>query len=443
MTDLSRRGFLGRLAGAGAGLAGAGAGLSGAGLAFFPDLTLERLEAATRELPPRSAGVPGQPFWEEVKAAFPLAEGRTPMNAANLAPAPRTVVERVLEVMWSVEGDVSFQNRGGFEALLEETREKVARILGASSDEIALVRNTSEGNNIIVGGLPLGPGDEVVIFDQNHPTNAVAWDVRAARFGFTVRRVGAPERATDPAQVRDHFLSALSSTTRVFAFSDISNVSGIRLPVREICRACRERGIHTHVDGAQSFGAVQVDLHDRGCDSYATSAHKWFNGPKEVGVLYVRAERIPEIWPGMVGVGWGSGVETSARGARKFEILGQRNDALLVGLGAAADFHDAIGGERIEARVLELAGWLREGLGAIPGVEFVTPGPRELHAGVLVARVEGVEGRRLFEALYADRGIAGAPTGGLRLCPHIYNLRADVERAADAVAELVEELRMG
>ena len=430
MRETDRRGFLAKLAG------------TGAALALFPALAPERLGAAVQALPPPPAAA-DEPFWDEVKASFPLHEGRIPMNAANLAPAPRPVVERVLEVMWDIEGDVSFQNRGDYEDRLGATRNKVARILGASPEELALVRNTSEGNNIIVGGLPLGPGDEVVVFDENHPTNAVAWDVRAARFGFTVRRVGVPEGATDPAEVRDRFLEAIAPNTRVLAFSDISNVSGLRLPVREICRACRERGIHSHVDGAQSFGAVQVDLHDLGCDSYATSAHKWFCGPKEVGVLYVRSEKIDEVWPGMVGVGWGSEAQTSARGARKFETLGQRNDALLVGMGAAADFHEAIGGERIEARIMELVAALRAGLSEIAGLHFVTPAPPALHAGVVVARVEGVDERQVFEELYREHGVAGAPTGGFRLCPHIYNVRADVERAVEGVAASVERHRHG
>ncbi len=365
------------------------------------------------------------------------------MNAANLAPAPRSVVERTLEVMWSVDGDVSFQNRGRWESLLEETRAALARQVGASADEVALVRNTSEANNIVIGGLPLGPGDEVVVFDQNHPTNAVAWDVRAARFGFRVRRISAPEETSAPGAVAAHFIGALGPETRVLAFSDISNVSGLRLPVAEICRACRERGVHAHVDGAQSLGSVALDLTALGCDSYASSAHKWYMGPKEAGVLFVRREKVEEIWPGVVGVGWGSAAETSARGARKFETLGQRNDATLVALGAAVEFHEAIGPERIEARVLELSGWLRAGLVEIPGLEVVTPSHAELHHGVVVSRIEGVEEREVFESLYRDFGVAGASTGGLRLCPHIYNTRSDLDRAVEGVEALVGRLARG
>ncbi len=359
------------------------------------------------------------------------------MNAANLAPAPRSVIERVMEITYDVDGDVSFQNRARLSGLQGNARSAIAEYLGAEPDEIALVRNTSEANNIVIGGLELGVGDEVLLFDQNHATNSVAWDVRGARYGFGVRRVGVPDGVDDPDEVRDAFLNALRPETRVLAFSDISNVSGLRLPVRDICGACRERGVYTHVDGAQSFGAVEVDLHELGCDSYASSSHKWFMGPKEGGVLYVRAERIPEIWPHIVGVGWGSDVEPSAAGARKFETLGQRNDATLVGMGAAVELHYSIGPDRIEARIHELASHLVEGLRGIRGLRLVTPAAQALRAGVVVARVETDAGRRVYERLYEEHGIAGAATGGLRLCPHIYNTREDVERAVEAVARLV------
>jgi isopenicillin-N epimerase len=403
---------------------------------LFPGVDARHLAAAMPGLPPHPSP-PDEAYWQQVKRHFPLREGRVPMNTANLAPAPRSVIERVVEVTYDVDGDVSFQNRGPLGEKVEAVRARIAADLRADPDELALLRNTSEANNVVVSGLPLGTGDEVLVYDQNHPTNAVAWDVRAARAGFRVRRVGVPTDPGSPDDLRDAFVDALGPETRVVALTDISNVTGIRLPVEEICRACRERGIHAHVDGAQSFGAVQVDLHRLGCDTYTSSAHKWYMGPKEAGILYVRQDRIDGIWPLIVGVGWGSEVGTSARGARKFETLGQRNDATLVALGAAAEFREAIGPERIEARVMELAAYLKEGLAGVPGIRFVTPRSPEMSAGVVITRPEGMEGRRLFEAIYEEYGIAGAATGGFRLCPHIFNTRADVERAVEGVGALI------
>ena len=156
----------------------------------------------------------------------------------------------------------------------------MAAQLGVSADEIALVRNTSESNNTINNGMPLGAGDEVVLWDQNHPTNNVAWDVRAARFGIAVKRVSVPRRPMSVEALIDPFAAALTGRTRVLALTHVSNVSGIRLPVRELAEVAHRRGIHVHVDGAQSWGALDVDLRELGCDSYSASAHKWFMGPR-------------------------------------------------------------------------------------------------------------------------------------------------------------------
>jgi len=389
--------------------------------------------------PPPAA--PDEPYWELVRAQFPLREGIVPMNAANLCPAPRQVIDAVTNAMRDVDGDVSFQNRAKYGDLLDATRDRLASYLGTDADEIAIVRNTSEANNVIVGGLELGPGDEVLLLDQNHATNNVAWDVRAARFGFSVRRIAVEPSLPTPAAVLDAFTRELRPATKVLSFTDVSNTTGQRFPTAELCAAARERGVYTHVDGAQTFGALVRDLHALDCDSYAASAHKWFMGPDEAGVLYVRRDRIPQIWPSVVGIGWGSAAETSADGARKFETLGQRNDATIAAFDAALAFHETIGSAVIEARVLELATALRDRVAALPGANLVTPADPRLRAGVVIARFDAANMGAVYRRLYDEHGIAGASTGGLRLCPHVYNTMADVERAAAAVAESVAAAR--
>jgi selenocysteine lyase/cysteine desulfurase len=407
--------------------------LAGTAGALAAPLVPSNSPAAAAGLPARvAAGAQDETYWALVQAQFPLADGVLPLNAANLAPAPRPVLDAVTAAMRDVEADVSFQNRAKYDALREQVRERLAAYLGAAADEIAIVRNTSEANNIIAGGLPLRAGDEVVLHAENHATNSVAWDVRAARYGFAVRRVAVrPDMSA--AEMINTFRGALTPRTRVLSFTDVSNTTGIRLPARALCALARERGIHAHVDGAQSFGLLQLNLHELGCDSYAASAHKWFMGPKEAGVLYVRAARAPEIWPGVVGIGWGGTADAAPAGARRFETLGQRNDATTAGLDAALGFHDTIGPASIEARVLALAGALKDRLAQIPGATITTPGDPERSAGVVITRFAGVDHRALYERLYRDHGFAGAATGGLRLCPHIYTTMADIARLAAAV----------
>lgn len=376
-------------------------------------------------------------YWARVKDQFSIAPGLVLMNAANLCPSPYPVQEAVFRVTRDINRDASFQNRGKFGGLKEEARMALAEYVGASPREIAITRNTSEGNNSVVNGLDLGPGDEVVLWDQNHPTNNVSWDVRAHRWGFSVVRVTTPPGSGDPERLMAAFSSALTSRTRVLSFSHVSNSSGVAIPAKELCALARARGILTLVDGAQTFGALDLDLHDMGCDFFTGSSHKWFVGPKEAGLLFVREESQAQLWPSDVGVGW-EGAE--ANGAQKFENLGQRDDAAVVTMATATAFHEAIGPSAVEARVRALASSLKRGLSeAIPGVGFHTPSSPESSAGVVVFSIPGATHRDVFQRVYDSHNLGCAAMGGafdgIRLSPHLYNSLADVETAVNAVAD--------
>lgn len=384
---------------------------------------------------PVQAARSGEAYWESVRAQFPFQEERVPMNAANLCPSPDQVATAVTELTRSIDVDCSFQNRDRFARDRESARERVAGQLGAGTSEIALVRNTSEANNIINNGLDLGPGDEVVVWDQNHPTNNVAWAVRASRRGFAVRTVSVPRDPSRPEDLVAPFREAITEQTRVLALTHASNVSGLLLPVRELSSIAHRSGIHVHVDGAQTWGALEVNLHDLGCDSYAASAHKWYCGPKEVGLLYVRNRRIGAIWPSIVAPGWGSTAQTQLEGARKFESMGQRDDAALSALGEAAGFHASIGPARVGSRVRELASVLKRSLRDI-GARLRTPIDSDLSAGVCIVDVPAQNRQELFESMYERFGIAGSTSGGFRLCPHVYNTRDHLDRAVRGLATL-------
>jgi len=297
------------------------------------------------------------------------------------------------------------------------------------------VRNTSEANSTVITGLDLGPGDEVLLWSENHPTNNVAWDVQADQRGFTVKRVDTPKDPESPEQLEAIFRSALTKRTRVLALSHLSNYSGVLLPVERLSRLARERGIFVLVDGAQTWGALDVDVHAMGCDAFTASAHKWLCGPKEAGVLYLRRNRIDDVAPQTVAFGWSEEHARGEHGARKFETLGQRDDACLASVAPAVQFHLDIGPARIDARVRELATALKTGLHEA-GVPLRTPVSEAVTGGVCTVSIPPERRRALVFELDA-LGIAGSPAGGLRLCPHVYNTAEHIDRAIRAVATLV------
>ena len=387
----------------------------------------------------RSIAVAAEPdedsYWRVVRSQFSFREERVPMNAANLCPTPAPVAGRVEELTRDVDVDCSFQNRDKFADLHEHARKTIAAQIGASPDEIALVRNTSEANNTISNGIQLSEGDEIVLWDENHPTNNVAWDVRAKRFGYRVTRV---KLADNPQSIDDligPFERALSARTKVLALTHVSSSSGIRLPAKELAVIAHKRGIHVHLDGAQSWGALQIDVKDLDCDTYSSSAHKWYCGPREVGLLYVRESLIAGIWPQVVAPGWGNTADTVLKGARKFESMGQRDDAALAGVGVAAEFHDTIGVARIEERgtalATELKSLLREA-----GVKLTTPVSPTMSSAVVIMPVPAANRGKLLDAMYAEYGIAGSTSGGFRLSPHFYNTREHIQRAAEGLVKL-------
>jgi len=387
---------------------------------------------------PSSAEAGEEVFWKLVKDQFMLRRGLVMLNAANLCPSPYPVQQAVFEWTRDMDRDPSSINRRKFSQLRERSRQALAEYVGADPDEIALTRNTSEGNNIVISGLTFRPGDEVLIWDENHPTANIAWDVRAERYGFKVKRVRIPARFEGSADLIRPFTQAMTSRTRIVCFSHLSNLSGVALPAQEICRRARERGVLSHIDGAQTFGSQVIDLHDLGCDFYTGSAHKWFMGPREVGLLYVRKDRISDLWASIVGVGYTPAIEGSAK---KFETLGQRDDARIAAMATAVEFHLTIGPARIEKRILELAVLLKRSLQErIPDARFYTPAGPEHSGGVVVFSVTGIDLQNALSTLYRDHHIGAAVFGGdlagIRLCPHIYNTREEMGRAAAAVAAL-------
>jgi selenocysteine lyase/cysteine desulfurase len=278
-------------------------------------------------------------FWALVRQQFPLERGLIYLNAANVCPASRLVLDRYLHYLRDFHANPSFQNREQYKPMYEQVRTKLGAMLGASADEIAITRNTSEGSNIVVEGLDLQHGDEVLITDHNHPSNNDAWKVRARRHGLEVKSVPVPIPARSKDDLIAAFDKAITPRTKVVAFTHVTSTTGILYPAREITELAHRRGAWVHLDGAQSFGILKVNVREIGCDSYSGSAHKWMMGPLEAGVLYVREDKIARLWPSIVTAGW----TDDLKGARKFENLGQRDDPRVVAFEAAIDFTILLG----------------------------------------------------------------------------------------------------
>jgi len=392
---------------------------------------LPSFAAISKSTPPTS--VADEQYWENLKNQFSVPADHIMMNAANLCPGPIVVQEKVRELTNALNKDVSFQYRALFAATRKKSVTLLAQFVGANESEVGITRNTSESNCMIVHGLDLKPGDEIIIWEQNHPSNNEVWLSQAKRIGFTVKKISVP---TDPKSVNDllqPFINALTPNTKLIAFSHLSNISGLTLPAKDICQMAKARGIMTLVDGAQSFGAMNIDVHDMGCTFYTASTHKWLMGSFENGILYINKDSFDRIWPAVIGGGWREATTVDTQ----LCVLGQRNDPSPAALPEALAFHETIGRKNIENRIVQLSTYLKQELKSkVPQAIFVTPLAPQFSGGIVIFNLPGKEIHEVADKLYHQYHIAAAPSGGIRLSPHIYNTMKDIDYVVKAIGEV-------
>ena len=380
----------------------------------------------------------GKVDWEKIQSQFLIPPELTILNAANLCPSPAHVLETVTNYTQRLDSKPVPSYRAEMIAVKESTRHELAKYLRVTPDEILITRNTSESNNWVSNGLDLKEGDEGVIFSDNHPSNNEAWKERGKRFGFKVIEVHPLNPHPGFEYYIEAFKKALTSRTRVLAFTHLSNTVGDLFPAKELCIMARERGVISLIDGAQSFGLLDVDLSNIKPDFYSGSAHKWPCGPKETGVLFVNKSIQEHFWPSIY-----SAYKGSEGLAQTHEGLGQRDTPAIYAIGKQIEFLRKIGQNKIEKRSGDLATKIIAGLQNIQGVSVYTSNKRPLRSAVVTFRPANLDPSKVVKALENDgivaANLAGDGWAGVRFSPHFYNSDRDIKRAIDAIKGYVRK----
>ena len=332
---LSRRRFLGAMS------IPAVAGVSGA---YLHPARLGRALAAVADLsadsrsPQRIAG--DEDFWFEISQAFTVDRSIVNLNNGGVSPSPAIVqaaMKRHLDysntappyTMWRV-----------LEPQREAVRERLAREFGGDPEEIALTRNASEGLQICQFGFDLKPGDEVLTTTQDYPRMLDTFKQRQRREGIVLRQFSIPVPAEDPGEIVSLFARHITSRTRLILMCDMINLTGQILPVQRVVAMARAKGIPVIVDGAHGFAHYAFKISDLDCDYYATSLHKWLFAPHGTGLLYVRRNKIRNLWPLM------AAPKAGDEDIRKFEEIGTHPAANYLAIAEALTFHQGIGAKR-------------------------------------------------------------------------------------------------
>lgn len=376
-------------------------------------------------------------YWDAIRDKFMFQDGLIMMNNGTVGPMPKPVFNTLIKA-FRVQATHPVDVYSYLPFKEDDVRRKVAAFIGASEDEVAIVRNTTEGMNFVANGLDMEAGDEVLMSSMEHPGGTHPWKIKEKRYGIKVTEVpiGLPPRSVD--EFVGAFEQAITPKTRIISVSHTVYISGLMAPLKELCTMAHEKGLLVVADGAHAIGMLDLDMHDLGVDFYATSPYKWLGAPTGVGVFYVRKEAQDKLWPTICTSGW-----DRPGSARKFETLGQRAMALIIALGEAVDFQNYIGKTRIEKRVKSLAGYFKQELKSIRGARLHTSEDPYLSGGLTAFSIEGVEPldivehvRQKYNIVIRTVGSKEKGTYGVRVSTHMYINHMEVDMLLQGIKKV-------
>lgn len=370
---------------------------------------------------------------ESIRSLFPVTRKYTYLNHSTVSP----LSARARDAMTGLITDVAENGAVNYFSWLdvyERVRAAGARLVNASPREIAFMRNTSDAIATVANGIDWRAGDNIVTCDVEFPANVYPWMKVSADHRVEIRKAKERDGRID----LDELLSLVDKRTRVLTLSWVQFASGFRSNIEEIGRFCRERGVIFFIDAIQGLGGLKLDVQKCCVDAFAADSHKYLLGPEGVALLYVSGNLVESIRPSVVG--WMSVTNPDdyldyrmeyRDGALRYEC-GTLNTAGVYGLGGAIDLFLEVGPERIEEHLLDLASRLTDGLKE-KGYTVAGSARSEERSQIVTCSHERYSAIELYELLDSQRIVTAARVGRLRISPHFYNTREEINRLIEAL----------
>ena len=378
-------------------------------------------------------------FWYYIQQSFTVSPSLINLNNGGVSPAPKTVQDAMKRYYDYCNEAPSYYMWRELDKGREPLRKNLAKLAGCSPEEIAMNRNASEGLETVIFGLPLKAGDEVVAAKQDYPNVINAYKQRELRDGIKLVWINLELPSEDENYLVQQYVSAFTAKTKVVNITHIINWNGQILPVKKIAQEAHKRGIEVVVDGAHSFMHFNFTIPELEADYFATSLHKWMYAPIGSGMLYVKKEKIKNIYPLFA-----TSDNPLKDDIRKFENLGTRPFFIEQAIGKAIEFHEMIGSERKEKRLHYLKNYWMEKVKQLPGIKINT----SLHPkwGCAIGNV-GFEGKKTadLDSFLADKyrvhvvGIEWENIHGIRVTPNVYTTAKNLDTLVEGITAFAKQ----
>jgi len=377
-------------------------------------------------------------YWSIIQQSYTTSPALINLNNGGVSPSPRIVQDAVERFNKMTNEGPSYYMWRILDQGREPLRYKLAQLAGADPEEIAVNRNATEALNTVIFGLNLKAGDEIIGTKQDYPNMINAWRQRAQRDGIVYNQISFQFPIENDEEIVAGFEKAITPKTKIIHITHIINWIGQILPVKKITDMAKKHGIETIVDGAHSFGLLDYNIPDLGCDYYGTSLHKFLSAPIGSGMLWIKKEKIEKIWPLVCND------KPNGTDIRKFETLGTRSFPIEQGIGEAVNFQNGIGSKRKEERIRYLKNYWATRVQNIAKVKIHTSFKDEYACAICGVSVDGMTPGELDSTLFSNYkihtvGIVWENISCVRITPHVYTRLQDLDKLVYAIEKIAKK----
>lgn len=379
--------------------------------------------------------VTDEAFWQQVQRSFVQSPHFINLEAGYFSPAANVTLEDQLANVRMINGAPSFYMRRRQFEERDAVRRQLAGFAGCAPDELIMTRNTTESLNIIIHGLKLEAGKEIIRTNREYPSMIQALDQRQRRFGTPVKVVDLPLIPDSPQQIVSLLERAIGPNTKAILVSYMTYLTGQVLPIKEICSMANRKGVEVIVDGAHAFAHVPFKVSELGCDYFACSLHKWLCAPLGNGLLYVKKGKVQDIWP-LFGDS-----DFAEDDIRKLEHFGTQPCSNQLSISAAIKFHESIGSQLKADRLHYLKQYWVSQVKGLPKIRINTPLGQGQSYAICNLGIEGMSPTELVDKLYDNYriftvAIDSGDIQGARIAPHLYTTIGELDQLVKALVEI-------
>ncbi|PTM03524.1 MAG: aminotransferase [Bacteroidetes bacterium] len=379
----------------------------------------------------------GEALWKRVRQDYHIKEDYINLESGYYNIIPTPTLSKVNEHLERVNREGSYYMRNQLDIDRKKVTEKLAELVGCNANDLAITRNTTESLDLVISGFPWEVGDHAIYAEQDYGAMQLMFEQISKRHGIHLDVVSVPNHPKDDDEIVALYESKITSKTKLIMVCHMINITGQILPIRKICDMAHSHGVEVLVDGAHCVGHFDFKITDLNCDYYGSSLHKWLAAPLGNGLLYIKDDHRPKIWPLL------ADYEKDLNQMRRLNHLGTHPAYITLGVPDAIDYLNDIGIKRKEQRLNQIRQYWMKNLQGVENIQMNTPWSKERACGIANVGLRNMKPSEMAKRLFDEFNVFTvaidyANVQGCRITPNVFTTFDELDRFSEAVIKLAK-----